>query len=83
MLHGIRAAVKGDDLRIGDALERLLHDRGRCQRREELGLPAADAGAHAAAAVDEQVKRRLALRRRRFAAKHVLGIERDLPQLAL
>ena len=83
MLHGIRAAVKGDNLRIGDALERLLQDRGRGQRREELGLPAADTGAHAAAAVDEQVKRRLALRRRRLAAKNVLGIKRNFPQLTL
>ena len=83
MLHGVRAAVKGDDLRIGDALERLLEHGRRGQCRKELGCPVADTGAHAAAAVDEQVKRRLALGRRCFAAKNVLGIERDLPQLAL
>ena len=83
VLHGVRAAVKGDDLRIGDALERLLEHGRRGQRREELGVPVADAGAHAAAAVDEQVKRRLPLRRRRLAAKDVLGIERNFPQLPL
>ena len=83
MLHGVCAAVKGDDLRVGDALECLLEHSRRGQRREELGVPVADAGAHTAAAVDEQVKRRLAFGRRRLAAKDVLGIERNFPQLPL
>ncbi|MFQ7010472.1 MAG: hypothetical protein ACLRRN_06160 [Oscillospiraceae bacterium] len=51
------------------------------QRREELEFRRCRA--HTAAAVDEQVKRRLAFGRRRLSAKNVLGIERNFPQLPL